>query len=447
MFCSSFPPIRAAREHSATHALFGSIGVRSDESRLKPMLWPLLLVGLLIVGGCAGSSHTAREVDDIEVKMAAEEGPPDAQTTRVQWTANGHTMELTMQGDVTVAGSFEDVQSIVPNGRFELMDTNGHTRRLRVVPVEGTPAEDSLSYRYSVDGQSQSFGKEGRRWLQRALHEVARNTGIGVEQRVAYLFEKGGADAVFGEARRVESEHGARFYYSAFVRLDAVSMTTANRALRRVLQRLDSDYQTRLFLEEAADRYAGASAHFNAYVEAVRTIDSDYQKRHLLTSLPTSALSGVHADTLFPLLSTIDSDYQKRHALADLLARENLPADFLGSLLKQVERIDSDYQKRHLLTSLPPAILSSDRADTVSHLLGRMDSDYQKRHAFVDLLARDDLPANRLVALLEQVQQMELGEDKAELLRGVEHLRTHDNPAVRKAYRKAVMSIVVSEDT
>jgi hypothetical protein len=371
MFYSSVSPLRSAREQSATRALLRSSGNFLNDGRIEK-LWPLLVAGVLLLGGCAGNIHT-RVTEDLEVKT-------EESTTQVQWTRNGHTTELTMQGDVTIAGSLDDIQSVPADGHFELTETNGRTQRLRVVPAEGTAEEDRLSYRYTVDGQSKSFGKEERRWLRRTLHEVARKTGIGVEQRVAYLFEKGGADAVFEEWRRVDSDVEARHYYSALIRLDAAPMTVADRALRRATHRLDSDFQKRHLLEEVADRYVGAPDHFDAYEEAVRTIDSDYQKRQLLTALTPSALPGAQAPTL-------------------------------------------------------------------SHVVGMVDSEYHQRQAFAELLGRDDLPANQLVALLEQVQKMESGRHKTKLLREAENLYTHDDPAVREAYREAAVSIVATEDS
>lgn len=338
MLYSSISIIQSARGN-AIHVLLRFPGGFFDDSRTKKTLWPLLVAGMLLLGGCAGSSHTW-VTEDFEVKT-------EESTTQVQWTRNGHTTELTMQGDVTIAGSLDAIQSIPPDGHFELTETNGRTQRLRVVPAEETAAENRLSYRYTVDGQLQSFGKEERRWLRRTLHKVARRTGIGVEQRVAYLFEKGGGDAVFEEARRVDSDLGARHYYSALIRLDAAPMTVANRALRQATHRLDSGIQKRHLLEEVADRYVGASNNFDAYEEAVCTIDSDHQKRQ----------------------------------------------------------------------------------------------------AFEVLLGRDDFPANQLVALLEQVQGMESGRHKTKLLREVEHLHTHDNPAVRQAYREAAVSIVATKDS
>lgn len=405
MLYSSISIIQSARGR-AIRVLLRSLGGLFDDSRTQKTLWPLLLVGTLLMGGCVGNTHTW-VTEDLEVKT---EGP----ITQVRWTLNGHTTELTMQGDVTVAGSLDDIQSIAGDGHFELTETNGRTQRLRVVPAEGTAAEESLSYRYTVDGQSQPFGKEERRWLRRTLHEVARKTGIGVEPRVAYLFEKGGGDAVFEEVRQVDSDLGARHYYSALVRLEAAPMTVADRALRRATQRLDSDFQKRQLLEDVANRYVGAPDHFDVYEEAMRTVDSDYQRRQALTHL---------------------------------VARTNLVPAQHEAVLELIAGIDSDYQTRQVLTALSFSSLTGAHADTFSRLFGEIDSEYQKRQALSDLLGRDDLSANQLVALLEQAQRMESGRDMTKLLREVEHLRNHDDPTVRKAYREVAVSIVATENS
>jgi hypothetical protein len=92
---------------------------------------------------------------------------PDPPAERIDSrSANGRDVVVKSWGDVTVDANREPMVSLGANGRLEVREKEGRTRRQLVMTPERTT--------WSVNGRERKFDPEGRAWLKRVLESVPR---------------------------------------------------------------------------------------------------------------------------------------------------------------------------------------------------------------------------------------------------------------------------------
>ncbi|HEX2721853.1 MAG TPA: M56 family metallopeptidase, partial [Gemmatimonadaceae bacterium] len=89
--------------------------------------------------------------------------------------------------------------------------TSGGDRIVRVIPAYG----GQLEYIASFNGRQVPYDDEMRRWMQRFVPEVLRETGVDVPQRVKRDMARGGLSLVLSNIRRTKSTSSKRAHYLA----------------------------------------------------------------------------------------------------------------------------------------------------------------------------------------------------------------------------------------
>lgn len=398
----------------------------------------------------------------------------DSGTVRAKWSNDGQSVEVRMTGSVTLTGRLDGIASMAPGSVFVLREEEDGTAR----QVTVTSANDGTrSYAYTQDDRERTLDADARRWMEETLQEAARRLGIGAEERVAYLLDRGGVDAVLDETEQIDSDAGRRHYYRALLRHDDLSMADRNRVLRQAQEGIDSDHEMRRLLEAVADAYVSAPEHFGVVADAVATLESDHERRRVLTHLLAQgplpaqqqervldliadmdsdhekrrileaiadrmAVTERGFDVLVQILDDIDSDHEKRRILVGLLQKDGYSADQQAELLEKATQLDSDHEKRRIVEALSDRLASSDA--TFAQLLRitrSLDSDHETRRILTTLLRRERGAPDRLVTLLAEVQKLDSDHQKARVLTTVSDLAAHDSAEVREAYAAAVRSI------
>ena len=298
---------------------------------------------------------------------------------RVSWKSERCSVSIEIEGDVTLAPDLTDIVSLASGAYVEITERSGQSVRRLEMRNRGGQVER----KYTVDGDARAWDAEGRRWLASLLVDLERRTGSFAKQRVAQLHASGGASAVLAEIDRLSADYARRRYLTELFALDgSMDDATLARAIGQAAGDIDSDYELRVVLAEAAEARQFGAASTTAFANAVRSLGSDYERRVAVTSLlgrgalPTSALR-----TVLSAAKGMSSSYEMRVILTSLAKQRALDAEAIGLYADAVASMTSDYERRVALVAVLDRDLDDRSLAALIRATREMRSDYERRVA------------------------------------------------------------------
>jgi hypothetical protein len=300
--------------------------------------------------------------------------------------ADGTWLHFKVRGRVALTDDERDVESLSPNGYFEIANTSGRwfSRsgwRYRV----RANGNGTLSRRFDVDGDTRPLDAEGRRWVAEAIERQLIESGFNAATRVARILAAEGPEGVLQVASTLSSDFVKSVYLVQLLRQTAPDAAAPDAA------------------EDAA---AEQVALLPAYLEVLRSMDSDFEKARVLLALisrgePTPALQRAVAEVTLQ----IDSDFEKSRVLGHLVEGAGLDASAAAAFFVAVNRFDSDFERRRVLSRL-----ASRRGLSSAIVLGivratvSMDSDFDKAQVLLHVIANQTIAPDARPALLGAAQ-------------------------------------------
>jgi hypothetical protein len=347
-------------------------------------------------------------------------------------------LEVRSVGAVTFSDDDADVAALAPGGMLSVEETrDGRTRRAEFVERGGR-----VERRYLEDGRVRE-GADGADWLRTILPQVARESSVGAEARVARLLRQRGPQGVLDEVRLIASDGVKRTYLSALLAEPRLGDDVLRDVVRATAARLTSDSDRRRLLVAVAERPDASAALLTAVVEAARALVSDSDKARVLAA----ALAARNADaatraTAVTVSRSIVSDRAKGELLAALApaagASESARAEWLrgaGSIVSDTER------RRVLLAALDApahadALLGSDAGrGALFDVVDGIASDREKGAVLRAVLRRERLPQPALLGALRAAERIASDREKAEVLLAVAARREAlEDERVRRAF-------------
>jgi len=335
------------------------------------MLAALLLAGL--AGSCSvelGNSGTSRTT----IRSGSEF------STRISFSSSSLNVES--RGKVRFTEDETDVESLDPNGRFEMTEErDGVEREYRVMK----DADGALLRSYWIDGKQQDALDET--WIADSILILFRESAFGVEERVERLLARGGVELVLEETERSSSDFARSSYLRTLLGRHELSSADSLRALSAA-QKIDSDFELAQTLQEAMERYPKDAAVRDAWLEAARDIESDYELARTLIGAAEhpEAEPSFFAKIAAAAASEVSSDYELGRVLAALAPHAG-EAAVAEACFKLLESVDSDYERGRGLSALAPKIAHDSALQARYRTVSREMSDYERGRA---LTALDD---------------------------------------------------------
>lgn len=221
-------------------------------------------------------------------------------------------VDVELDGDVDFTADNRGVARLGPGAKLSITDRRrGERRRLEVERGrDGKPV-----YEWWVNRARRDFDDAGRDWLADTLPRIYRSTGLDADGRVEALWAAGGFDAVMAELREIPNNNVRATY------------------LREVLARCSTDGEIVAALDFGR-----------------REISSDHEMGRVLGAFaPADLTSSEVRDAWVAALRTIDSDWQLRHTLTQLLKQPEFDPAMLGAVLEAARSISSDHEQAELL--------------------------------------------------------------------------------------------------
>ena len=265
------------------------------------------------------------------------------------WSHNGEKLEVNYRGDVEFSDDDKDIKSLTPGGWLRIKDggwLGGHTVEFR---ADGS---GKIERRFWTGSREQPFEPEGRKWLEQVLPRFIRQTGMGARARVARIYKTQGAPGVLAEVSLIEGSWAKRIYLAELLRTPGLDARTVEQAFAQAGREIDSDFELASLLISAGDLLT-ADGTRRAYFDAARTIGSDFEMRRVFSSalkrgpLAPAILAGV-LDTS----TAIESDFELASLLVDVARLQPLDEATRTAFFKALDTVGSDFERRRVLSSV-----------------------------------------------------------------------------------------------
>jgi hypothetical protein len=353
--------------------------------------------------------------------------------------ADDYTLRVNGTGNIDLAPDASGVTALSRRGSLDLIMTrNGTDRRALYTSVDGT-----IERQFFIDGDELPWGPEADRFVTEVMPILLRETGLNVEERVAWLLDNQGQSALLDEIGLIESDFAQRVYSIQYAKAATIAPADFDRLMRMAKDNLSSDFELRLTLTETYNEERPTGTQLVALLTAGTYLDSDFEARlllvHVVERLPdTEEAVAAYLD----ILATIDSDFEMRLALSPLVTRAALADDLVADSIDVARReINSDFELRILLATASSRVGTSDslaRAYTVA--AASINSDFEQRLALTMLAEGAELSPQGWRLLLESAREIGSDFECATLLQTVAPRLPRDEDVVA-AYRAALTTI------
>lgn len=350
-----------------------------------------------------------------------------------------YTLRVRGEGDVDLEPDGSGVAALSQRGSLDIrMTRDGTDRRLIFAGADGT-----MERQFFVEGDERPWGPEADRFVAEVMPIVLRETGLNVEERVAWLLANRGQAGLLDEIELIESDFAQRIYTVRYAETAKISAADFERLMRITGDHMSSDFDVRTTLQAVFDAQEPTGASFSALLEAGETMSSDFDARTLLEHVGPRMPSAPEAAAAYlDLAATISSDFDLRLALAPLVTQPTLADEVVASAMSLAgNELSSDFDLRTLLVESATRVGASDTLARAYTTAARsISSDFDQREALTALANGAKLTPVGWTLLLDAAQSIGGDFDAATLLVTVAPRLPRD-AAVEAAYRRVLDSI------
>ncbi|MGH7507348.1 MAG: hypothetical protein ACRELX_16965, partial [Longimicrobiales bacterium] len=310
----------------------------------------------------------------------------DDDVREVTWKSGRCRGSIRIEGEVEFTEDFTAIEALSRGGEMRFEEDDGRTERVLEIIRDG----DALAYEYRVDGDERPFDAPARAWFDDMLLKLFR-TGFAAEERVAWMLQARGLDAVIQEIGQLRSDYVRRIYYQAALAQSGMTAAQAGGLIRSAGAEITSDYELAELLIATADDRPFDETIRDAFIDASATLDSDYEHRRVLELvLARGDLSARNVAAMLASADAIGSDYEKAELLVALAEQYVDGPELRSAYLRAATSITSDYEKRRVLDAvLGRGALSGTDVATVLEVAASMGSDYVTAELLVGLSGSD----------------------------------------------------------
>jgi hypothetical protein len=304
-------------------------------------------------------------------------------------THDDETLKVQARGRIEFTDDDTDVKLLSPGGYFIVEKATGGLLSRERQRFEAREQNGTVVRKYSVNGKTLG-DEEGRQWLKTFLPDLVRETAFNADRRVARYLTRGGPAAVLADISQTRSDHAKGVYLKELFKQKTLDGPTLGKALQQAGREIQSDYDLAQVLMFASESQPIDGA-LTAFVDASRSIDSDYDARNVYSRAlnrpsitPAIASQILSAATPGPGNSGISSDYDLTEVLIGTPSA--LVAQDASGWSAAVQSIESSYDRRRVIASVvrpgaPPEVV--DQALKVS---AGIQSDYDLATVLVDVV-------------------------------------------------------------
>ncbi|HLK27866.1 MAG TPA: hypothetical protein VKT28_04750 [Puia sp.] len=337
-------------------------------------------------------------------------------------------------GDISFTDDEKGFKSF-PNDGFLRYQKDG--KRLIVT----TDASGKIAYEIN-GGDKKTTLSEDEKELVANVIKVMIDYGVGAKDRVSRLYKNGGTKAVMDEVKNMKTDYVKSIYLQFLLSTNSLSAADMTEIANNVQSMISSDYEKGKLLEAFSSKYLGNAATAKAFLEAVKSIHSDYEKAKAVKGILHQELSDEQFTNVIDITNTINSDYEKAGVLKEVIENNKISASRFTEVLHASTKISSDYEKAGVLKKVFETgvrVPENAFAETLD-AAGSIGSDYEKAGVLKKLAESEIKSDENWITLINATAKLGGDYEKGETLRFIA-TKMPGSEAVKDAYMKSAKTI------
>jgi bla regulator protein blaR1 len=267
------------------------------------------------------------------------------------WSDNGQKIEINYQGEIDFTADDTDVARMSPGAMLRIRD--GRRWLGADTSVEFTAdGSGNITRKFWQGWKEQPFEPEGRKWVATMLPRFIRQSGIGASARVARIHKSAGVTGVLAEISRIEGSWAKHVYFKELMKTPGLTAADVQRVFNQAGVEIDSDFELASFLISSS-RQITDDATRRAYLDAAKSIGSDFELRRVLSSvLQGGVVPSPLAAGLLETSTSIDSDFEEASLLVQFARQQPIDPTVRAPFFKALATVGSSFEHARVLQTL-----------------------------------------------------------------------------------------------
>jgi len=349
-------------------------------------------------------------------------------------TDDNLNVKLSYTGEISFTDDEKGFKNF-PNDGFLRYQKNGTTL---IVTVD---ASGKVAYEINGGDKKTTHSADEKNIVADVIRGMI-DYGVGARDRVERIYKKGGAKAVIDEVKNIKTDYARGQYLKFLLGTNTLSPADMTEIAGDVQSLISSDYEKGQLLDAFSAKYLGNAATAKAFLEAVKSIHSDYEKAKAVKGILHQELSDEQFAAVIDITNTIGSDYEKAGVLSDVIEGNKISASRFAGVLHATSRISSDYEKSVVLKKVfagTAQVPESAFGETLE-AAGTINSDYEKAGVLKSLASTDIKSEANWISLIQATAKINADYEKGETLRFIA-ARMPVSDAIRDTFMKAAKTI------
>ena len=321
-------------------------------------------------------------------------------------------IEIKYTGDIYFNESETAVQSVSANGYLRY---NKDGNKIYISPGDN----GTVFYEINGGDKKTSLDASESAFLAAAIKTLIEH-GVGAKDRVARIYKKDGTAAVLKEVVNLKADYVKGIYMNYLLETNTLSKADMIDIANKVATIMESDFEKRKLLSDFSKKYLSDEATTLAYLKAVKTIGSDFEKSNATKHILSEPLTAAQFTEVLSLTQNIGSDFEKSNVLKEVLANNKISTAQFSEVLKATATIGSDFAKASVLREIfDNNTISAGQFSEVIKTIATIGSDFEKANIIKNVLDNNKLPESQFNEMLDAISEIGSDFEKANVLKQV----------------------------
>jgi hypothetical protein len=309
--------------------------------------------------------------------------------------------KIEYEGEIIFSDDDSDIKDISRGGYIEIKKSSfGRSRRI-IIEKEG----GKLIRKFYIGWSEKEYYPDGKNWLSDILPDILRSTTISAKSRVDRFYNKGGANAVLSEVKKMDSDYVQSAYFELLLTKDLTTQEII-KTLETVGNTIKSNHYLSGILKKNQQLLLKSPETLDAYIAVAKNVDSDHALNQIIKAVIANRnISDSQVASILKIASDINSDYYLSDVLEELMDKREFNKQNLELVMQLSKNINSDNYKSNILKkAVRSENISKEAFDGFFISLKDINSDHYTTEVLEELM-KNKLDSDSFGRVLEIIQE------------------------------------------
>ncbi len=322
------------------------------------------------------------------------------------------SLEIKYTGEISFTDDETAIKSMSPDGYLKYKK-NGK----KIVVT----ADSKSQILYEInDGDKKSILNDDEKIFLAEVVKVMIEYGVDAKNRVERIYKKGGSKAVMAEIKNMKSDYVKAIYLDYLLETNSLTASEMTEIADNVHFILSSDFEKGKLLKKFSSKYLSNAATAQAYLGAVKSINSDFEKANAIKAILNQPLTQEQFTQVLAVANSIGSDFEKANVLKEVIANNKISSAQFPEVLNATSKINSDFEKANVLKLiLKNDNLAEEQFNETIAVIATVGSDFEKANVLKEALTKNKISSAQFSEVLKVTSQIHSDFEKANVLKQI----------------------------